>query len=144
VRAEDEGDDASDNRDDRDRAANVPAIASMSPSKAKAGSTFALTMTGKNLEGAIEVVFLKPGSLTTSNHHASAEMVTGVSRQPYGTVDAAVKVTYIQVSGGGTKLTANVAIAASASHGDRVVQVRTINGESTNKQSSANTFEIER
>ncbi len=144
VRAEDESDDANHNRDDRDRAANVPAITSMSPSKAKAGTTFALTLAGKNLEGAIEVVFLKPGSLTTSSHQASAEMLTGVSRQPYGTVDAAIQVTYIQVSGGGTKLIANVAIASGASRGDRVVQVRTINGESTNKQSSANTFEVER
>ncbi len=143
VRSENEDDD-NDNRNDRDNAANVPVISSVSPAKAKAGTTFLLTLAGKNFEGAIEVVFLEDDGWHGSGHKASAEMNGGFGRQPDGKVDSAFKATNIQVSGGGTKLTASVTIASGAAAGDRVVQVRTPNGESTTRQSPANTFEVER
>ncbi len=139
-----ENDDDDDDRDDRDNAANNPAITSVSPAKAKAGTTFLLTLAGKNFEGAIEVVFLEDDNQTGSYRKASAEVNSVFGRQPDGQVDSAFKATNIQVSGGGAKLTANVVIASGATQGDRVVQVRTPNGESTTKQSSANTFEVER
>jgi hypothetical protein len=112
-----DGDDDKDDHTDRGHAANLPKVKTVSPNSAKAGSTFALTITGKNLGGATSVVFAVgdddgPGKLGAAQ------------------ADTAITSTNLAVSADGTQLTATVTIAASAAPGARDVRIVTPNGAS--------------
>src|SRR5207237_1100253 len=67
VRSESEADDdhgdKHDDHDDRDRAANAPVISSVTPNTGKTGTTMTITIAGKNLTGATDVMFVDPQSL---------------------------------------------------------------------------------
>jgi uncharacterized protein (TIGR03437 family) len=128
VRGEmEEDDDKHDDHGDRSRAANAPAIGSLTPNKGKAGTSFLMTIAGTNFTGAAEVVFLDPGSLH--------------GKRPSGRKDPAFTVTNLLATA--TQVTVNVAIAAGAGKGDRVVRVLTPNGESSFVPSPANKFTVE-
>ncbi len=120
------GDTGADDHSDRTAAKNVPIVSQISPSSAKAGSSFALTITGKNLTGASSVNFL----LFDKNGNGHGKLTLP---QP----DTAIATTNIKVSTDGTQLTASVSIAASAQPGVRGVRVTTPNGESVAAGSSA-------
>ncbi len=149
VRGEVEDDSEHDDHDDRDQAANQPSITSLAPNKSKAGTSFTLTLAGKNLKGTTDVMFLDPDSLPGKGKSKGNGKSNGNGNNgnhghgPFGQKDAAFTVTNIQVNGAGTQLTATVAIAANASKGDRLVRVETPNGESTFKGSNQNTFTVE-
>jgi uncharacterized protein (TIGR03437 family) len=114
------GDDQ-DDHGDRNQAGNQPVIASLSPATGKAGTAFTLTITGVNLTGATAVNFAAPGNGKNGS-------------------DFTVK--NIQVSSGGTQLTATVTIDASAKPGARVVTVATPNGDSSDKGVGAAVFVV--
>ena len=122
VLAEDEQDVKND-RDDRDRAANVPVVTSIAPSRVSAPTVILLTVNGKNLDGADEILLFAPGSSST--------------------IDRAIAVTNIRVNSAGTQLTAVLTIPSGAAKGDRLVLVETPNGESSLKLSSANSLKVE-
>jgi hypothetical protein len=110
---------------------------------AKAGTLFQITIKGTNLTGATDVIFVVPssnpgkgkghgnGNGNSGNHGNGAK----------DSRDTAFTVTNVQVTGG-TQLTANVSVAASAVPGARVVRVLTPNGESTAASSAANSITI--
>lgn len=123
-----DGDDDADDHTDRGAAVNLPSITSLAPTTGKAGASFTLTITGKNLTGATGVVFVSLGMGGNGNH--------GKGENPTATNDSAFTVTKIQVAPDGTQLTANVAVAASAQAGPRLVRVVTPNGTSIISMSS--------
>ncbi len=123
------GDDGDDNRSDHDGAANLAVIASVSPATGKAGTSLTMTITGTNLTGASDVVFIKP-----ENIHG---------KSPIASPDSAFAASKIQVNAAGTQLTATITIAASAAKGPRVVRVVTPNGQSSLNVSVADTFTLQ-
>jgi uncharacterized protein (TIGR03437 family) len=138
VRSEDEDDDKHDDHGDRDRASNVPVINSLTPNKGTARTSFPMTIAGRNFTGATEVVFLDPDSLPGEGKGRGNSGNHG--KVPFGRKDPAFTVTNLHATA--TQVTVNVAIAAGASKGDRVVRVLTPNGESSFVMSSANTFTV--
>ncbi len=103
---------------DRGERWTLPAIASISPSSGKAGTTVTLIVTGTNLEGVKGIEFHDvPGS----GH--------GQGRARGGTRDDDIKVSNVQVNGAGTQVTAKVEIAAAAVEGTRQVRLETERGE---------------
>ncbi len=112
---------ARDDRSDRDRAGNTPAITSVVPGQATAGTTVQLTVSGTNLAGASDVFFAGPG---------------GVGR------DAAFTVTSLDVdsTGGQTRLT--VQIAPGAAKGDHLLRAFTPNGESVTVAGTGNVLNV--
>ncbi len=120
-----DGNDDQDDRSDRDRASNLPAVQTLSPASGKAGTTFTLTITGSNLGGATEISFGGNEGNGKGNDRSS---------------DFTVK--NIAVSANGTQLTASVSIAASAKPGGRIVQVTTPNGDSDAKHAGAAVFMV--
>ncbi len=145
VRSEnDEDDDKHDDHGDRERAANTPAISSLTPNKMTGPPTspspFQMTIDGKNFTGATEVVFLDPDSLPGKGRGNGNSGNHG--RGPAGRKDPAFTVTILGTPTA-TRITVSVAVAAGASKGDRVVQVMTPNGESSSRLSTANTFTLQ-
>jgi YVTN family beta-propeller protein len=114
-----DGDDDKDDHSDRGNAANRPMVKSLSPQSAKLGSTFTLTIGGKNFNGATRVVF-----------ELSAQDDDGPGKLNAAQPDTTITSTNLAVSTDGTQLTAMVTIAASAAPGTRNVRVVTPNGES--------------
>ncbi|MEK7405955.1 MAG: hypothetical protein AAB225_12675 [Acidobacteriota bacterium] len=117
--------------------------AALNPRSARAGASFALTVTGTNLAGATELVFIDPDSLPGRGKGKGREEHGNHGHGPFGKRDPGFTVTNITVNPAGTQLTATVAIAASVARGDRLVRVNTPNGESTFKESGNNTFKVE-
>ena len=113
-----EGDD--DDHGDHDRAANLPKVAAIAPLTGRAGSSLTLTITGTNLAGATDVVFLRAAALNPR----------GKGAEDGGEPDTAFSVSGIAVNTLGTTLTAKVSIAVGASTGLRLVRVATPNGKS--------------
>jgi len=124
-----QADDGHDDHSDRGAAANTPTIQAIFPSSAKAGAIIPLTLTGTNLTGATNLIFVDERQHGKGNN----------GNEP----DKAFTVSNIQVAAGGAQLTATVAIAATASSGPRMVLVSTGNGESSDKTSMANTFTVQ-
>ena len=144
VRGENEREDEkNDNREDREKAANLPAITALNPKSARAGASFALIVAGTNLAGATELIFIDPDSLPGRGKGKGREEHGNHGHGPFGKRDPGFTVTNITVNPAGTQLTATVAIAASVARGDRLVRVGTPNGESTFKESGNNTFKVE-
>jgi hypothetical protein len=121
-----------DDHNDRDGAANLPAVQTLGPVSSKAGATLTLTITGANLTGATGVVF----NLLRGNGDQ------GDNGNDKNKSDDAFTVTNIAVNGAGTQLTATVKIAAQAQTGQRIVRVVTANGESSGKVAAGNIFTV--
>lgn len=138
VRSENEKDgDKHDDHSDRDHAANMPTIASITPNSATAPATnIQFTVTGTNLTGATSVVFINPSDLPGKGHG------NGKGRGLSNLSDPAFTVSNIQLNAAGTKLTAAVSIAGSAAKGTRLVRELTPSGESTLSLSNSNTFTV--
>jgi hypothetical protein len=100
VRSGVSGDDGDDNRSDHDGASNLPLISSVSPATGKAATGVTMTITGTNLTGVSDVVFVNP-----DNVHGKSQIAFS---------DSAFAASKIQVNAAGTQLTATVTIAASA------------------------------
>jgi len=141
VRSEDEDDDKHDDHGDRDRAANVPVINSLTPNKGTARTSFPMTIAGKNFTGATEVVFLDPDSLPGEGKGRGNGNSGNHGKVPFGRNDPAFTVTNLHATA--VQVTLNVAIAAGASKGDRVARVLTPNGESSFVLSPANKFTVQ-
>jgi hypothetical protein len=133
-----EDDDDNDDHDDRDRAANAPAITSLTPNNGKAGTSFPMTIAGKNFTGATEVIFLDPDDERGRGNDNSS----GHGHGPSARKDPAFTVTGLQVVGA-SQIGIRVAIANNAGKGARVVRVLTPNGESSAALSPANKFSVE-
>jgi|SRR5579871_1839418 len=129
-----DGDDNDDDHSDRGAAANLPSITSLAPATGKAGSSFTLTINGKNLAGATSVIFVSPMMAAGEGH--------GKGGNPMSDGDTAFTVTNIAVTPDGSQLTCNLALAASATAGPRVVRVATPNGTSSFMISTADTFTV--
>jgi len=106
---------------DHNNATNLPVIVSMTPTSAKGGATFALTITGTNFTGATAVNFGGNGN---------------------GNRGSDFTVSKISVNSTGTQLTATVSLDASAKPGTRIVSVTTPNGDSTDKGVGAAVFMV--
>lgn len=143
VKSETENDNSNeDTQDDRDKAGNMPSISSLTPNTTQAGTTVTITIVGKNLTGATDVIFLDPNSLPGKGKGRGNGDSGDHNHGPFGTRDTGFVVSNIKVNAGGTQLTADVAVAASVSKGDFVVRVDTPNGETSFVPASANTFKI--
>ncbi|HUS05415.1 MAG TPA: IPT/TIG domain-containing protein, partial [Bryobacteraceae bacterium] len=136
VRGETEDKNGKDDRGDRDRAANLPTITSLSPGTGKIDTTFTLTIQGTNLTGASAVTFIKPGDI-----HGQGK---GRGRGEGKNTDDKITASAVVVNAAGTQVTVSVRIASSADPGLRIVRVETPNGETSLLQSSANTFTVVR
>lgn len=119
-----------DDHSDRNNATNLPTIQSISPSSAKAGAAFTLTITGSNLTGATDVRF---GNGNSDDEHGNGN---GNNRGGDFTVKN------VTVNSAGTQVTASVTIDASAKPGARKVMVVTPNGGTTNKGVGATVFMV--
>jgi uncharacterized protein (TIGR03437 family) len=129
-----------DDHGDRSLAANAPAITSLTPSTGKAGTSFSMTISGKNFTGATEVIFVDPDKQPgRGNGNGNS---SGHGNGPSGGKDAAFTVSGLKVDSA-SHISISVAIAANASKGDRVVQVLTPNGESSLVLSQTNKFTVE-
>ena len=124
--------DNQDDHSDRDGAANLPAVQSVSPKSGKAGTTFTCTIAGTNLSGATSIVF------DTMRGRGDQ----GDNGNDKNKADGAFTVTALQVNGTGTAITATVAVAKDAQTGDHVVRVITPNGESSGKTGDGNGFTV--
>jgi YVTN family beta-propeller protein len=113
------GDD-SDDHSDHDKSSNLPLVQALSPTSARAGATFSLTITGVNLAGASDVSF-------SSNGDDDGKDFT---------------VKNVTAAASGTQVTATVTIAGSAKPGARMVQVKTPNGTSAGKGVGAAVFVV--
>jgi len=97
-----------------------PVVLGLSPSTATAGATLAVTITGRGLNGAMSVVFLRNNA-----------------DDPAFTVDDVI------VNADGTAATAHVSIAASAASGARVVQIVTPTATSSPAGTGGNVFVVQ-
>jgi uncharacterized protein (TIGR03437 family) len=131
------------NHNDRTTAANAPAITSIDPINAAAGTTFTLTVHGTNLQGADNIFFVDPATLPGhGNGHDQMENDER-AHSPFGIPDTNFTVSNIQTDSAGILLTATVTIAKGAARGQqRVVRVEAPNGDTSWTASSANTFLI--
>ena len=136
-----DGDSGDDDHSDHDNAVNLPFISSISPGRANRGTTFTLTLVGRNFSGASQVAFASPstnGKGTDSNNGDGRGKGSGKSKG--NNPDAAFTVTAVRVNAGGTQITATVSVAASASPGAREVRLSTPNGDSVTPNGSSGLF----
>jgi hypothetical protein len=131
-----------DNRNDRDQAGNLPVVSSVAPNTIKQGATVAVVITGKNLTGATGLLFVDPGTLPGKGKGRGNGNSGNHSHGPFGSNEAGITTTNIQVNSAGTQLTATVNVAAKVSKGDFVVRVSTPNGESSFVSSPANILKV--
>jgi uncharacterized protein (TIGR03437 family) len=126
-----------DDHGDHDNSANAPVITAMLPVTGRPNSTLTLTMTGTNLQGAGNLVFVLPSRFPgkSEDHGKGRGLVTQAK-------DTAITAANIQVNAAGTQLTATVTVSTLAVTGMHVVFVSTPNGESGFAQSAGNTFTI--
>jgi YVTN family beta-propeller protein len=122
----------SDDHNDHDGAANLPAVQSLAPVSSKAGTTLALTITGNNLTGATGLVF----TLSRGNGDQ------GDNGNDKNKSDDALTVGNIAVNGAGTQIIATVKIGTAAQTGQHIVRVVTANGESSGKVAAGNIFTV--
>ena len=106
----------------------LPWISSITPNTAAAGSSFTLTINGSNLQDVTSVAFEITGFAGGSGSGMGG-MMGGGSGQGMGSEDANVKVSNMQISGDGTRITAQVEILSSATAGYRMVSLETNHGE---------------
>jgi uncharacterized protein (TIGR03437 family) len=131
-----------DNHNDRLSARNAPALASISPSAAPAGSSITITVNGTNLAQADALFFVDPSTLPVGGN-TQGEVGDEHSHAPFGIADPNFTVTNIVANPAGNQLTATVAISGKSPIGlSRVVRVETPNGDTSFVASAANTFQI--
>ena len=135
VESQMEGDDNSDDHSDHDHGGNLPSVTAVAPATASANSTFTITVTGANLTGATGVLFVSAASI---NGNGKGE---GKGDSPDKNADTAFTVSNIAVNAGGTALTATVT-AKNAAPGQRIVLVKTPNGESAFSKTSTNVLTV--
>lgn len=97
-----------------------PVILALDPARAAPGETLVLTLTGRGLDGATSLVFLRNNA-----------------------VDSSVAIAELSVDGNGTRATAHLTINAFASRGVRVVQIATAERASSPAGTGGNVFTIE-
>ena len=131
-----------DNRDDRSSAGNMPSLSRMTPDKSKPGDKITITITGKNLDSATDLIFVDPDSLPGNGKGRGNGASGNHDHGPFGTREPGIVASNIKVNAAGTQLTANVTIDRSVSKGDFVVRVATPNGESSFVITSANSFKV--
>jgi YD repeat-containing protein len=100
-------------------------INSIAPTSVQRGTSFTLTINGRDLTGATAVQFVFP--LGTSS---------------YGRNDTNITVSNIQVNGGGTQLTAMVTVNAAAAAGGRMIVVRNSTDNTPVADLGVNTIQI--
>lgn len=133
----------SDDNSDHDNAPNVPTVSSVAPGTAKAGSTFTMTVTGQNLTGATDIIFVQPASLPGNGKGNGNGHNGNQGNGAFSAHDTAFTTAAVKVNAGGTQVTATVTIAAGAATGPRVVRVLTPNGDSSFVSAAANTFTVQ-
>src|SRR5262249_15545649 len=131
-----------DNRDDRGSAANMPSVSRITPDRLKQGDKTTITITGKNLDGATDLIFVDPDTLPGKGKGRGNGASGNHDHGPFGTREPGIVASNIRVNAAGTQLTATVTIDRSVSKGDFVVRVATPNGESSFVISSANSFKV--
>lgn len=99
----------------------LPLISSVTPNSAAAGSTFALTITGTNLQPVTGIEFLNGGTGAGSGMGSGM----GGSGQGMGSTDGNIKVSNVQVNTAGTQITASVQLLSSATAGTRLIRLET-------------------
>lgn len=97
-----------------------PQVSTVSPGNFTRGANAAITVVGTNLGGATAIKFID-GS---------------------GAVDPNITFTGLSVNGGGTSLTANVTVGASAALGQRIVVVLSPNSHSQTSNTGTNTIQV--
>jgi hypothetical protein len=95
-------------------------LSSLSPGTIAKGATVTMTINGANLAGANNIRFIN------SN----------------GQVEANISASNIVVNGGGTSLTATVAVNANTTNGRRIVLITTTNGSTLLSDVGSNIIEI--
>ena len=131
-----------DNHDDRNTAGNMPLVSKTTPEKAKQGDKTKITITGKNLDGATDVIFVDPDSVPGNGKGHGKGNSGNHDHGPFGTREPGIVATNIKVNSAGTQVTADLTIARSVSKGDFVVRIATPNGESSFASSSGNSFKV--
>lgn len=131
VRSNLPGDDGGDDHSDHVAAAPVPTVFSVTPLVVSATSTFTLTITGANLQGATDVVFINP-----ANVHGEGSGNSFLSGR-----DKAFVATNIVVNSGGTQLTATITVT-DAALGPRVVVVARVSTYSSAALATGNTVTV--
>ena len=131
-----------DDHTDRTTAENAPTMATSLPTNASGNTTFTLTITGTNLQGADDVFFVDPTTLPSQVNGSSGN--TELGHAGYGVRDTNITVSNIQVTPVGNQLTATVTIANKEPRGVlRVVRVETPNGNTSFVATSVNTFQVD-
>jgi YD repeat-containing protein len=97
-----------------------PVILALDPARAAPGETIVLTLTGRGLDGATSLVFLRNNG-----------------------VDSRVAIAALSVDADGTRGTAHVTLDASAPRGPRVVQITTADRASSPAGAGGNVFTVE-
>jgi uncharacterized protein (TIGR03437 family) len=121
--------DDNDDHSDRGKATNLPVILTVAPATGKAGTTFAIAITGTNFTGATGLSFGNGNGNGSGNGK-------GNDRGDDFTVKN------VAVNSAGTQLTATVSIDSSAKPGAREIKITTPNGESTDKGVGAAIFMV--
>jgi uncharacterized protein (TIGR03437 family) len=135
IHAETDTDNEGDDHGDHDRAANLPALITVAPVTARAGTVFTLTLAGTGLSGASQILFVNPADI---NGNGKGK---GKGDSPDVNADKAFSVTNIAVNTAGTGITATVAVSAAAT-GPRIVLVKTPNGESAFSKNATSVLTI--
>jgi uncharacterized protein (TIGR03437 family) len=99
----------------------IPAITSITPTTAKIGSTFTLTVSGANFQGVTDVVFRAAGPGMGGMSMGGGGMATGD--------DPSIKVSSVKVNAAATQITASVQILATATVGTRQIRLGTDHGD---------------
>ena len=100
----------------------LPLISSMTPTTATVGSSLTLTITGSNLQAVNDIEFHVAGGMMGGGGMGGGGMGMGAE-------DTGIKVSNLQASSDGTRLTATVQISSSAATGTHQVRLETAEGE---------------
>jgi hypothetical protein len=100
-------------------------INSIAPTSAQRGTSFTLTVNGRDLTGATAMQFVFPPGTSS-----------------YGRNDTSITVSNIQVNAGGTQLTATVTVNAAAAAGSRMIVVRNSTDTTPVADLGVNTIQI--
>lgn len=133
-------DDGDDDHSDRDGSGNHPVVTSIAPATTPSTATFTITITGTDLKGATDVLFVDPTTLPDAGN-GHGESNGNQDHGPFASSDPAFTASNIQVSSDGSTLTATIHVT-QAVPGTRVVRVETPNGESSFIASPGDTLQV--
>lgn len=100
----------------------MPVISAITPSSASTGSAFTLTITGSGFQGVQGIEFVLAGT------GMGGGMMGGGPGSALGQADTNIKVSNVQASLDGTKVTATVQILSAATIGSRQIRLQTSSG----------------